>query len=255
MALVIVFLDLDGTLLYKGRPALLAKEAIEALKMNRHLPVIATGRVPYLVREIKDELKMDSYIAANGNYIVYQGKVIHERPIPADVVSRLLKASDELRFDIVMEGVEAYLAYRKETEKVDFFSDIFEIEHPHIDREYHHTHDIYAFVVFDDEVIPTLEKQFPELLFSRSNHFGFDVNLKGDLKAEGIQVLLNHLKADPNDAYAIGDGYNDLTMIKKVAHGIAMGNAYEEVKNVAQYVTEDVFSGGVYLALKHYGLI
>ena len=44
-------------------------------------------------------------------------------------------------------------------------------------------------------------------------------------------------------------------MIKHVGIGVAMGNANKEVKEIADYITDDVDNDGVYKALKHYGLI
>lgn len=253
--MAIVFIDLDGTLLYQGKPAPLAFEAIQLLKLNGHIPVIATGRVPYLIKEAKELLAFDSYICANGTYIVYQNQLIMERPIPYDTVRRLLAKADEMGFDIVMESVEGYVAYRKETEKVDEFSDHFQVPRPKVDKEYHLTHPVLAFNLFDGSVIDQLKKEFPDLMFSRASHLGYDVNILGDLKADGMLYLCEYLQIHGDDIYAIGDGINDIQMISTASHGIAMGNASDEVKRAAKYVTTDVEHGGVFEALKHFHLI
>ena len=54
---------------------------------------------------------------------------------------------------------------------------------------------------------------------------------------------------------AFGDGGNDLPMVRDVAVGVAMGNACEELKQVADYVTLSVDEDGVSHALKKFGLI
>ena len=51
---------------------------------------------------------------------------------------------------------------------------------------------------------------------------------------------------------AIGDGYNDLSMIKFAGLGIAMGNAQEPVKKAADYITLSNEEGGVAEALEHF---
>ena len=51
---------------------------------------------------------------------------------------------------------------------------------------------------------------------------------------------------------AIGDGYNDLSMIKFVGLGIAMGNAQEPVKKAADYITLSNEEDGVAEALEHF---
>ena len=54
---------------------------------------------------------------------------------------------------------------------------------------------------------------------------------------------------------AFGDGGNDKTMLEYVGLGIAMGNAVEDVKEIADYITDSVSEDGIYTALVHYGFI
>ena len=54
---------------------------------------------------------------------------------------------------------------------------------------------------------------------------------------------------------AFGDGGNDLEMLRHAAIGIAMGNADDDVKQAADYVTNDVDDEGVFKALQHFGLV
>ena len=48
---------------------------------------------------------------------------------------------------------------------------------------------------------------------------------------------------------------NDISMFKAAGHGIAMGNACDELKEIAEYVTDSVNDDGIYHAFKHYHLI
>ncbi|MBU1145015.1 MAG: Cof-type HAD-IIB family hydrolase [Firmicutes bacterium] len=253
--MALVFLDLDGTLIDDGKPASMVKEAIIALKENGHIPIIATGRIPYLLEGVKNELGIDSYIAANGSYIYHMGKVIYEKYIPKEVVKRFVDAIDELHSDMAMEGVNDYVAYRKETDLVHLFSDTFSVKYPEVDRNFYLNNEILAFMIFEDETALRLRSQFPELLFNKTNQFGYDVNIKGDLKADGVRVMLQYLNYTKDDVYAIGDGYNDISMFQAVQVGIAMGNSNQAVKNAATYVTTSVTENGVYNALKKYKLI
>jgi Cof subfamily protein (haloacid dehalogenase superfamily) len=225
------------------------------LKNNGHTPIIASGRTPHLLYGVDKILGIESYICANGNYISYLGQVLYEHYVPKKVVKRLIAECEKLGIDLVLQGADAYVAHSKNTPLVDQFSDMFELEHPVIDRSYHLTHELLAFVVFDSRFVDHLRKEFPELLFNQSCRFGYDVNLKGDLKAEGIRWLVKYLHYPEDDVYAIGDGFNDISMIKAVKHGIAMGNGFPEVKAVASYVTSSVTEDGVSNALKYFHLI
>jgi hypothetical protein len=253
--MALVFLDLDGTMLDNGKPAKGIVQTIADLKKNGHTPVIATGRTPHLLYGVEQALSISDYIAANGNYIYYQGRVVFERYIPKDVVARMLKRSDELQADLVLEGVEGYVAWRRDTELVDRFSDTYDFEHPKLDRSYPEHHEILAFIVFADHDAKILQAEFPELTFNRTNRFGYDVNLTGNLKADGVNRLVNYLGYPAEHVYAIGDGLNDVSMLKAVKNGIAMGNGCPEAKAAAVHVTTAVGDDGVKNGLKHYGLI
>ena len=54
---------------------------------------------------------------------------------------------------------------------------------------------------------------------------------------------------------AFGDGGNDISMLQTVGTGVAMGNALDDVKAHADYVTTDVDNDGVKNALEHFGII
>lgn len=70
------------------------------------------------------------------------------------------------------------------------------------------------------------------------------MNLEVD-KGKSILRLGKMLGIDAEEIIAIGDSYNDITMIQAAGLGVAMGNAVEAVKEIANYVTEDNEHDGV----------
>ncbi len=74
-------------------------------------------------------------------------------------------------------------------------------------------------------------------------------------KATGIRLFLEHVGVAREDSIAIGDGPNDLQMMEYAGVGVAMGNAKEEVKKLADMVTSDVVEDGIYHAFEKLGLI
>ncbi|XJR89701.1 HAD hydrolase family protein [Elizabethkingia anophelis] len=74
-------------------------------------------------------------------------------------------------------------------------------------------------------------------------------------KQVGIEVFCKHYGIDVSQTMAFGDGGNDITMLKYVALGVAMGNANPEVKEIADYVTDDIDNDGILKALKHFEVI
>ena len=73
--------------------------------------------------------------------------------------------------------------------------------------------------------------------------------------AAGIQLMTKHFNIPLECAMAFGDGGNDIPMLQHVPYGVAMGNACEELKSVADYITESVDEDGIENALRHFGLI
>ena len=58
-----------------------------------------------------------------------------------------------------------------------------------------------------------------------------------------------------SETMAFGDGGNDISMLLKAGVGVAMGNANDNVKAMANYVTSSADDGGIYKALKHFEVI
>jgi hydroxymethylpyrimidine pyrophosphatase-like HAD family hydrolase len=84
---------------------------------------------------------------------------------------------------------------------------------------------------------------------------GGEVCEKGISKKGGMEVILNYYKVNEKYVYAIGDDYNDIEMLEYATTSIAMGNAPKKVKDLCDYVTEDIDNDGFYHAMKHFGLI
>ena len=78
---------------------------------------------------------------------------------------------------------------------------------------------------------------------------------KGGGKMVGIQRYLDSIGATRDEIIAFGDGHNDAEMLRYAGIGVAMGNAEDDTKAVADYVTADIDDDGIAKALEHFGLI
>ena len=95
----------------------------------------------------------------------------------------------------------------------------------------------------------------PDCTSMRWHPFFTDVIAGGVDKSVGIDKVLAYEGLSLDEAMAFGDGGNDMAMLSHVPCGIAMGNACEELKEVAAYVTASVDEDGVARALRHFGLV
>lgn len=84
-------------------------EAVAALKANGHLAFICTGRARASVRSEKLlNMGFDGIIAACGNYIEMDGKVIYENDLSADMVQKVIRVLSECKMPVVLEGSTDY---------------------------------------------------------------------------------------------------------------------------------------------------
>ena len=89
---------------------------------------------------------------------------------------------------------------------------------------------------------------------TRWNDSAIDIVAKGGSKVTGIEKYLYIKGYTKEESAAFGDGENDMEMLKYVGKGIAMGNASDFVKSVADYVTSDIDNDGVEKGLNKLGL-
>ena len=82
-----------------------------------------------------------------------------------------------------------------------------------------------------------------------------DINPKGVSKGTGLVQVCRLLGIDVSETIMFGDDINDLDIIRTAGIGVAMGDAIEEVKAVADYITGTCEELGVVKGLKHYGLL
>ena len=79
---------------------------------------------------------------------------------------------------------------------------------------------------------------------------GFDVVNAAVNKWEGITHMLRHFGVEPHEAATIGDAENDLEMLANAGFSVAMGNAPDDVKRCAKYVTEHIDKDGLAAAIR-----
>ena len=95
----------------------------------------------------------------------------------------------------------------------------------------------------------------PHCVSTRWHPEGVDIIPAGDGKAAGIRATLDRYGLGREEIIAFGDGINDRSMLAMAGVSVAMGNAVQEVKDEADFVTDSVEEDGVCRALRHFGLL
>lgn len=254
-----LFFDIDGTLLDNEIQTVpeSAKEALQKLQHDGHNVAIATGRTPYMFDDLRSELNIQNYVSINGQYVLFGDDVIFDNPIPEDVVEHMIEYGRSTGIDFGFLGLSNGAS---STDDAPYIAKAFGdmgLEYPEVDLEFYKKERVYQKWVFGEkeELDAFLEVPFKDIQFIRWHMMGADALSKGVSKATGIEAMLQKLGVSKNDTIAFGDGNNDLEMLQYVGTGIAMGNAGDELKNVADDVTTSVSEDGIYNALKKLELI
>lgn len=274
----IVFLDVDGTLInYEAVCPESAKEAVRLARENGHKVYICTGCSKAEIAQ-RDLPELDGMIGANGGYVEDDGQVVMHQALTVDQVKHIVDWCNERHLGFYLEansgmyinswfveqapavmykyamgkGADEESArnagqnfvnsmirtddlYRDDVNKVSFILSSYQ---DHLDSK----------VEFPDMEANTWGGKDEQALFG-------DLGPKDITKKRAIEVLLDHLGASQADTISFGDAKIDLSMFDLCAFNVAMGNGGPEIKEAADYITDDVDEDGLYNAFKHLGLI
>ena len=258
-----LFLDIDGTLVSFATHQIPAStiQALEEAKQRGHLVFIATGRPRILINNLaplQQRSLIDGYVTMNGGYCYAGTKVVYKRPVPQPDVQTLVDYCGRQGVPCILVGEDDIAVYRPDERIRKVFGEYLSVTVPipTVGIEAAARTDIYQLTPFVDkqqeaEVMPLL----PGSEAGRWHPAFADITARGNNKQRGIDEMARHFGLALSDTVAIGDGGNDISMLKHAGTGIAMGNASPEVKAAADYVTTTVDDGGIAQALRHFGII
>ncbi|MBS7577528.1 MULTISPECIES: Cof-type HAD-IIB family hydrolase [unclassified Enterococcus] len=252
----ICFFDLDGTLLNEhSKVDQNVAQTILQLKKNNVLPVIASGRSTFEVRDIMAESGINSMIAMNGQLIEIEGQVLFDAVIPASIAKGFISIAEKKQQEIVFYN-EAEFWTKQHSETMAKAYQSINQHLPAIEDQIDKLNHINLLLIIlkDDDSYLAYQEAFPELTFFRNNPNIVDVVLGENNKGTGVKQTLKLMKLQV-PTFAFGDGPNDFDLFEACDHKIAMGNAVEGLKNIADFVTKTNLDGGIQYALKHYQLL
>ncbi|WP_199615151.1 Cof-type HAD-IIB family hydrolase [Paenibacillus alkalitolerans] len=253
----LIFFDIDGTLLdHDKKLPDSTKQAVRQLKAAGHEPVIATGRGPFMFKDIREELGIESFVSYNGQYVEWKSKPLLKNPIKTELLQQLTDYAVKNEHPLVYMDLETMKTNAEYHVHIEESIATLKEPYPDHDPEYFRNRDIYQTLVFctEDEE-PPYRNRFPDLDFIRWHRFSMDVLPSGGSKAKGIEAMIGMLGVGKEDVYAFGDYLNDIEMLRYVGTGVAMGNAPDIVKKAAKHVTKDVGEDGIMHGLRMLGLL
>ena len=266
----LVCIDLDGTLLTDEKT--ITKENIETIRKASSLGInicIATGRIYKFVDHIKETLgNKIKVIASNGGIILKEDEALSFKTLSYEEILRLKNLTKDYNVDIYLnteneiiseKSIPKTYSYKvinnglKDRYKVNIVEN-YPFENLKYDKKYKI---VKAICINKDDLnevkkVRQLLEATNEFEISSAEHHYCEINSKGVSKGKAVEELAKSLKIDIKEVMCIGDGGNDIEMLKRAGISIAMKNGMEDVKSLANYITEDNNNSGVAKAIEKF---
>lgn len=256
----IICFDVDMTLLNHKDWSIpeSTMETIEKLRPNNWI-VLATGRDmdSKFSQEIRDQIRPDAIIHLNGTKITVGSQMIYEHFFDRKLAEEIAAWIETTPYSIgLTSGGEDYYIHPETVMRHDQelwgscyrnFKDFYTLPPEKIRT--------LAFIG-NEEGANALASQFPQVkvhLFAEKR--GADVVEADVSKAMGLKKLCGYYNVPIEKTVAFGDSMNDYDIIRAAGTGVAMGNAMEELKAAADYVTDAVDKDGIRNACIYLGLV
>lgn len=261
----LVAIDMDGTLLNSK------KELLEETKQyfkNFHnkntetLLVLCTGRPESGIRPyLKDlgYLEENHYIISQNGANIYEsqtGKRVMDAFVDSAAIQKWIELGKKHGISVMGAGVDYYYSFDEDpTEWMEFDVKLVSGKLKRIPTKESLNTDFYKIILMgDEEQLNEFETYIPEewrdeFYVVRSQKYLVEVLTKGVNKAFGLEKLAQKLNIQPSEIAAIGDAANDIEMLEYAGLAVAMGNASEEVKAIADIVTDTNENNGVIKAI------
>lgn len=262
----LLVLDLDGTLTNNKKEITehTRQTLMEAQEKGVKI-VLASGRPTYGIAPIAEKLELKKYggyiLSYNGGEIInwQTGEMMYENVLEDEVLPYLYECSKKYQFAIVTYKDKYVLTEHPddeyvlkeailnvmETKKVDNFLEAIDFPVPK------------CLIVGEATRLAELEKEMHDALKEkmgvyRSEPYFLELVPKGIDKAQSLAVLLEKAGYNREEMIAIGDGFNDKSMIEFAGLGVAMANAQDVVKQAADYITLSNEEDGVAAVVKKF---
>jgi Cof subfamily protein (haloacid dehalogenase superfamily) len=258
-----VFIDIDGTLLKTDHSISHATiGTIKKLKENNVLVVLVSARPLHGMFAIIEQTGLKGFpvVSLNGACITIEGKTIFDSRIDTSIIARIHGYLQQFDATSIYYEQMKWFAELKNFH-TDFEQKITTI--PITIEPFNHTLQIWQnensgpnkiLIISDIPAINKIQNNLKPLFIDKLNIYTSKptylevINIEAS-KLNALKSLINHYNIKRENTIAIGDNFNDKEMIAFAGIGIAMGNAPDEVKAAADYITDTNDNDGVSKAL------
>ncbi|MFD1849050.1 Cof-type HAD-IIB family hydrolase [Oceanobacillus bengalensis] len=239
----LIALDMDGTLLTTDHKVSTATKSVIKKALDRDIHVVlSTGRGIGNCHPIAEELGLKSYlVTANGGEIwTVEKELLDQHLLATETIEKLWNTGKEIGVFMWMISTEGVFYNEAPDNFYDYKWLKFGCQSDEKDKL--------------DKMVKELS-YFEELELTNSLETNVEANPKGVSKAQALAFVCEKIGITMDEVMACGDSLNDIKMIQEAGIGVAMGNAQEAIKQVAQFVTDTNDNDGVAKAIEKFVLV
>ena len=242
-----IVMDLDATLLNDEKN--ISSYNLSILEKCKNIGIkiaIATARSEKEADRVVKLLKPDFMILNGGGLVLNKkGRILYEKLLPADISDRIIaKCINNKNIGIITVDTKNgyFLNYKEPAWHPDFMNGVYNDFSVPLSQE------IYKIVLelYNDEIAKEIQNEYPEtslIKFSGENWYG--ISHREAKKMLAIEAIAKEENILTENIIAFGDDFNDMEMIEKCGIGIAMGNAIDEIKNIAKHICGNNNDNGI----------
>lgn len=259
-------LDIDGTLVNTKKEITPAVKAEIRKLQEAGTPVaLVSGRPVEGIIHVAEELDFSSYhcyiLAFNGGKIIdcRTNEVVYNQAIPVPLAHEVCRLAEELDVAVVTYKDGCIISSRPDNKYTQVESYVTKMPIRGVEsmeKEVTFQPDKFLFVGEPEkleELLPVVQDRFSGRLgVFRSEPFFMEIVPLGIDKAQSLDRLLASLGMSSGQLVACGDGFNDVSMVDYAGMGVAMGNACNETKEVADYIAPSCDEDGVAVAVRKF---
>lgn len=238
----LIAVDVDGTLLNSNNEiSEKTKDALIRAGEAGHKVVIVSGRPTAAVIHIAKELEFEKYGGSITNFKT--GEVISNHTLDLNLAKKILAETKDLPLEIIIPK-EDYIISDRQNKFLDYERDLLKVDTEAVEDLRENIDFSPNKIIFAsdpeilEEYLPFLSDTYGATTAQvRSQRIYYEIMPQGLSKGESLLEISNYYGIDQKDIIAFGDELNDETMIEVAGTGVAMGNAVEKIKEIADYIT------------------
>lgn len=264
---VVAFFDVDGTLVYrtpesgpgtKARPRVV--EAVRAFAAAGGVPVLSTGRSMCGFDDVRNQMPFLGFVTMDGAHVRLGDTVVYDECFPHSLFTRIVEEMCRVKMSAFFQGTE--ICVQLSPDGRDPYKDAGVPLARNLEDMARAKPDLrfgkIDFAGIDYDRYLQSEYLVRELVYYDVADGCHELVMPGVSKGAGAQRLLAAITdaygVAPSRVFAFGDSENDISLLRVADEAVAMGQAAQNVKDAATYVTDTCGNDGVATALEHFGL-